>query len=101
MTVTYDENGRIVKKYLNKPTKTEETQIVLFEAWNNYFKFESGKFFFFGKQPRMAHSIGSWFNCSELQTASLRTAILAGNFEVKKKIPGNLKVYPLPSEGEK
>jgi len=84
-------------KKLEKPTIDEEKQIILFKAWNNYFKFDTGKFYLFGKSERAVHSIGSWFNCGEEQTSRLRVAILAGNFEVREKIPGNLKVYKLPS----
>ncbi len=81
-------------------TKDEEKQIVLFKAWGNYFKFDSGKFYYFGKEEKLSHTIGSWFNCSEKQTATLRTVIMAGTFEVKEKIPGNLKKYPLPKENK-
>lgn len=73
-----------------------KSKAILFKVWNNYFKSEGGVFFSFGKGD--TGNSGSWFNCGEEEVKRLREAILAGNYEVKKRIGNTGKIYQHPSE---
>jgi len=81
-----------------KQKELEASKAILFKVWNNYFKFEGNTFHAFGKGQNIPHSAGSWFKCGEDEIKRLREVILAGTFEVQKKIPGNFRVYRLPSD---
>ena len=70
------------------------SEAILLNINNNFFKCENKTFKAFGK----GSSCGTWFKCGEEEIERLRTAILSGNFEVKKKIPNNSRIYRLPSE---
>lgn len=80
------------EKRLAMEKKNSET--ILLKIWDNFFKCVDGVFKSFGK----GNSCGSWFNCGEEEIERIREAVLSGNFEAVKRIPGNRRVYRLPSE---
>lgn len=84
-------------KQVRQEREMKRSQAILFKVWNNYFKSEDGVFFSFGKGDGV-HTSGCWFNCKEEEIERLREAILAGNFEIRKRIGRIGKVYKHPSE---
>lgn len=79
----------------------EKGKEILFEAWNNFFKFRDGKFYSYGKSRKAAYSVGSWFDCGEEETNRLRIVILAGRFKLYSKISGSSKKYEYKGEENK
>lgn len=64
--------------------------MILFKYANNYYRYNPIKqrFLAYGKQPRKASSIGSWFTCGEEQVENLKEVISTNNYQLCNRIPG-------------
>jgi len=65
---------------------------ILLKIKNNYFLFKDGRFLSYGKADT-SYSIGSWFKCKEEEVNRLRTKVLSGDYEIKRKLPSTNRLF--------